>query len=125
MSLLPFLAIAFAAGALSLLTRRAGQASAAIGLVGLGLAAISAAVIRTEAPFPIGGLSLAGTDYARLFLLLGSLAGLLSGLVALAMSWSPSLPGAVLVGLGAAGLTLGVDDPGTAIAAATGGGLVG
>jgi hypothetical protein len=125
MSLLPFLAVAFAAGSLSLLTRRAARASAAIGLVGLGLAAVAAGSIRDEVPFRIAGGAIAGTEYARLFLGLGAWVGLLLCVVALATTWPRSLPGAMLVGLGATGLALGATDAATAVAAATGGAVVG
>ena len=125
MSLLPFLAIAFGAGTLSLLTRRARRASAAIGVCGLVVAAILAAGIREDQPFAIAGGTLAGTAYARLFLVLGSVGGVLVSLVALATAWPASLPGATLIGLGAAAIALGVTDPATAVAAATGGGIVG
>jgi NADH-quinone oxidoreductase subunit N len=124
-SLLPFLAIALGAGSLSLLTRRAQRTSAAIGIVGLGIATVLAASIRDDQPFAIAGGAIAGSDYIRLFLVLGCAGGLLVALVALATSWPRSLPGATLLGLGAAGFALGVTDPGTAVAAATGGGVVG
>jgi formate hydrogenlyase subunit 3/multisubunit Na+/H+ antiporter MnhD subunit len=125
MSLLPFLTIAFGAGVLSLLTRRVQRASAAVGIVGLILATILAASIRDEAPFAIAGGAIAGSAYVRLFLFMGCAGGLLVALVAMATSWPRSLPGATLLGLGAAGFALGVTDSGTAVAAATGGGVVG
>ena len=125
MSLLPFLIIAFGAGALSLLIGRIRRASAIVGLGGLILATILAASIRDDAPFSIAGGAIAGSAYVRLFLVMGCAGGLLVALVALATSWPRSLPGATLLGLGAAGFALGVTDPGTAVAAATGGGVVG
>jgi formate hydrogenlyase subunit 3/multisubunit Na+/H+ antiporter MnhD subunit len=125
MSLLPFLTIAFGAGALSLLIARVRRASAVVGLVGLILATILAASIRDDAPFAIAGGAIAGSAYVRLFLVLGCAGGVLVAIVALATSWPRSLPGATLLSLGAAGFALGVTDPGTAVAAATGGGVVG
>lgn len=125
MSLLPFLAVAFGAGSLSLLARRAERASAAIGLVGLVAAAVMAAAIGTDAPLAVAGGAIAGSQFARLFLLLGCVAGTLVVIVALATTWPRSLPGATLIGLGAAGFALGVTDPGTAVVAATGGAVVG
>jgi formate hydrogenlyase subunit 3/multisubunit Na+/H+ antiporter MnhD subunit len=120
-SLLPFLAIAFGAGSLALLTRRNMAASVAVGIVGLAMAGIAAGAIRTEAPLLIAGGALVGTDFARLFLALGCAAGLLLSTIGLATSWPRSLPGSFLIGLGAAGLALGVADAGTAAAAATAG----
>ncbi len=125
MTLLPFLVLAFGAGALSLLTRPTPRASIGIGLVGLVLAGMAAGAIRDEAPFLIAGGSLAGTDFARLYLTLGCIVGLLLSIVALATTWPRSLPGASLIGLGAAGLALGLADAGTAVAATTGGAVVG
>ena len=125
MSLLPFLAVALGAGCLSLLTRRAARASAVFGVVGLVAAAGLAALIRPEEPFRIAGGAIAGSDFARLFLVLGSAAGLLLAVVAMATTWPRSLPGATLIGLGGAGFALGVVDPGTAVAAATSGAVVG
>ena len=125
MSLLPFLTIAFGAGALSLLIGRIRRASAIVGLAGLLLATLLAASIRDDAPFNIAGGAIAGSAYVRLFLVMGCAGGLLVAIVALATSWPRSLPGATLLGLGAAGFALGVTDPGTAVAAATGGGVVG
>ena len=125
MSLLPFLAVALGTGCLSLLTRRAPRASAIVGFVGLAAAAGLAALVRAEEPFHIAGGAIAGSDFARLFLVLGSAGGLLLAVVALATTWPRSLPGATLVGLGAAGFALGVVDSGTAVAAATSGAVVG
>ena len=124
MSLLPFLAVALGAGCLSLLTRRAARASAVFGLAGLVAAGGLAALVRPEEPFRIAGGAIAGSEFARLFLVLGSVGGLLLAVVALATTWPRSLPGATLVGLGAAGFALGVVDPGTAVAAATSGAVV-
>jgi proton-conducting membrane transporter len=124
-SLLPFLTLAFGAGTLSLLIRRVRRASAAVGLVGLILATLLAASIGDEPPFAIAGGAIAGSAYVRLFLVMGCATGLLVALVALATNWPRSLPGATLLGLGAAGFALGVTDAGTAVAAATGGGIVG
>ena len=125
MSLLPFLAVAFSAGSLSLLSRRASRASAAVGLIGLVLAGVAAGLIHDEAPFRIAGGAIAGTEFARLFLGLGAWVGLLLCVVALATTWPHSLPGAMLVGLGATGLAIGATDAATAVAAATGGAVVG
>jgi hypothetical protein len=123
-SVLPFLVIAFGFAAASLLLRRWPPASAAVGLVGLVASLIAALTIRPD-ELAIAGGSIAGSEYARLFLLLGTWTGL--GLVAigLATTLPRNLAGALLAGLGAAGLALSLPDPTTAVIAAIAGGLAG
>ncbi|HYC07231.1 MAG TPA: proton-conducting transporter membrane subunit, partial [Candidatus Binatia bacterium] len=124
MSVLPFLVIAFGFAAASLLLRRWPPASAGVGLVGLVASLIAALTIRPD-ELAIAGGSIAGSEYARLFLLLGTWTGL--GLVAigLATTLPRNLAGALLAGLGAAGLALSLPDPTTAVIAAIAGGLAG
>jgi NADH:ubiquinone oxidoreductase subunit 2 (subunit N) len=124
-TLLPFLLITFIGGGLSLLARPYPRWSALLGFVGLVLAIATAATIGADESFVVAGGAISGTEFARLFLMIGSIAGLLLCLVALTPSLPPTLPGATLVGLGGAGLALGVVDTGTAIAAATAGAVVG
>jgi len=123
-SVLPFLVLAFGFSAASLLLRRWAEASAAVGLVGLVAAFVAALTIRPD-ELAIAGGSIAGSEYARLFLLLGTWTGL--GLVAigLATALPRNLAGALLAGLGAAGLALSLPDPTTAVIAAIAGGLAG
>jgi formate hydrogenlyase subunit 3/multisubunit Na+/H+ antiporter MnhD subunit len=125
MSLLPFLLVSFIVGGLSLLTRPYGHLPAVLGLGGLVLAIVTAAGIGPGEPFLVAGGALSGTSFARLFLMIGSISGLLLCLVAMTSTLPGNLPGATLVGLGGAGLALGVVDTGTAIAAATAGAVVG
>jgi formate hydrogenlyase subunit 3/multisubunit Na+/H+ antiporter MnhD subunit len=120
-SLLPFLAVAFGIGGLSLLTRGQGRTSATIGIAGLALATLAAAFIGPDQPLTVADGAIAGSAFARLFLLLGCVTGLLLCLAAGATTWSRGFPGATLIGLGGAGLALGLVDTGTAIAAATAG----
>jgi formate hydrogenlyase subunit 3/multisubunit Na+/H+ antiporter MnhD subunit len=124
-SLLPFLLVTFTVGGLSLLTRPFRQWSAFFGFVGLGLAIATATLIGPDRPFVVAGGAIAGTAFARVFLMIGSVAGVLLCLVALTSSLPRTLPGATLVGLGGAALALGVVDTGTAVAAATAGAVVG
>lgn len=124
-SLLPFLLVTFTVGGLSLLTRPYERWSAAFGFVGLVLAIVTATLIGPGDSFVVAGGAISGTEFARLFLMIGSVAGLLLCLVALTPSLPSTLPGATLVGLGGAGLALGVVDAGTAVAAATAGAVVG
>jgi formate hydrogenlyase subunit 3/multisubunit Na+/H+ antiporter MnhD subunit len=124
-SLLPFLLVTFTIGGLSLLTRPFGRVSAFFGLAGLGLAIATAALIGPDKPFVVAGGAVAGTAFARVFLMIGSVAGVLLCLVAMTSSLPRTFPGATLVGLGGAALALGVVDTGTAVAAATAGAAVG
>jgi NADH:ubiquinone oxidoreductase subunit 2 (subunit N) len=124
-SLLPFLAATFGGGALALMARRDERVSVAIATVGLLLAVVAAAGIRADDPVGIGGSTLAGTDYARLFLLLGSLTGLLITLLGVATTMPRDLAGSILLGLGAAGLALGAADPVVAVLAASAGSFLG
>lgn len=125
MSLLPFLALASTAGLASLALRSRPRASAAIGVVGLLVGLVAAAAIRVDAPValdPPGAATatlLAGTSFARLFLVLGCVTGLLLILVAAGTSWSPVLPGATLLALGGSALALGSSAAAPAVAAAT------
>jgi formate hydrogenlyase subunit 3/multisubunit Na+/H+ antiporter MnhD subunit len=125
MSVLPFLLVTLIIGGLSLLARPYGDWSAVFGFAGLVLAIGTAALIGPGEPFVVAGGALSGTDFARLFLLIGSVSGLLLCLVALTSELPRTFPGVTLVGLGGAGLALGVVDTGTAVAAATGGAVVG
>lgn len=125
MSLLPFLAATFAGGALALMTRRDERVSIAIAGVALLLSTAAAAAIRSTDPVGVGGSTLAGTDYARLFLLLGSVTGLLVTVLGLAAAMPRDLPGSILLGLGASALALGAADPIVAVLAASAGSFVG
>ncbi len=124
MSVLPFLAVAFGFSAASLLLRRWPPASVAVGLVGL-VASIGAAILIRPDELAIAGGSIAGSDYGRLFLLLGTWTSLGLVLIGLATSLPRNLAGTLLAGLGAAGLALSLPDPTTAVIAAIAGGLAG
>ncbi|HVL54676.1 MAG TPA: proton-conducting transporter membrane subunit, partial [Vitreimonas sp.] len=118
-TLLPFVAIAFAGGCLSLVLRTDSRASAAAGVGGLVAALAAASLIAPEVPVVVGGVPIAGSEFTRLFLLLGSATSLLLLLVASTGRWAPNLPGATLLALGGAGLALGVSEAPTALLAAT------
>jgi NADH:ubiquinone oxidoreductase subunit 2 (subunit N) len=124
-TILPFLAIAFGAGAASLLTRRNGGLSAAIGIIGLAGAVAAAAAMSVGGTLAVGGGELVTSAYLRLFTLLGALVGLVLALIGLATTSHRHAPGALLAGIGAAGLALAVSDARTAVVASTAGGLVG
>jgi formate hydrogenlyase subunit 3/multisubunit Na+/H+ antiporter MnhD subunit len=127
-SILPFLAVAFGGAAATLLARRWPVASAAIGAAALVAALVAAASIVPGQELTVGGGEIVGSAFGRLFLLLGSGTGLVlvvATRLALGSGWPANLPGALLAGLGAAGLALAVRDATTAVAATIAGGLAG
>jgi formate hydrogenlyase subunit 3/multisubunit Na+/H+ antiporter MnhD subunit len=124
-TILPFLAVTFGAAAASLLTRRYAGVSAAIGLAGLAAAALAAAAIHTTDILEIGGSQLVGSEYLRLFALLGSVAALVLATLGLATTSHRHAPGVLLAGMGAAALALALPDARIAVMAATAGGLTG
>jgi len=125
MTVLPFLLVATIAGTVALLIRGSQRWSTAVALVGLAGMAILAAAIGPSAGVRIAGATLAASDWLRLFALLGSLVGLLLVAVDAATEHEPDVPGIIVLGLGCAVLALALTDPGTAVAAATAGGLAG
>jgi formate hydrogenlyase subunit 3/multisubunit Na+/H+ antiporter MnhD subunit len=124
-TVLPFLAITFGAAAASLLTRHNARIAAAIGVLGLLAAALAAARILPDDTLTIGGSELAGSEYVRLFALLGSLVSMVLVLLGLASVSHRNAPGVLLGGMGAAVLALSLSDARIAVIAATAGGLVG
>jgi NADH-quinone oxidoreductase subunit N len=124
-SVLPFLAIAFGAGAASLLTRGNRTISAWVGIVGLLAAAVAAARISASDTLEIGGSVMAGSEYLRLFALVGSLVFLALALLGLVANSHRNAPGVLLAGIGAATLALSLTDARIAVLAATAGGLIG
>jgi NADH-quinone oxidoreductase subunit N len=123
-SVLPFLALAFGGAAATLLTRRSPVVSTWIGLLALGGAFLAAATISPDA-YQLGGGSIAGSEYGRLFLVLGTGCGLIVALIGVLTDLPRNLAGALLAGLGGAGLALALPDPTTAVAATIAGGLAG
>lgn len=125
MTILPFLVIAFGAGAASILTRHTPRLSTWIGVLGLVAAAIAATTIRADETLVVGGGELIGSAYLRLFVLLGSIVAFTLALLGLATTSHRNAPGVMLGGIGAAGLALALVDARTAVVAATAGGLLG
>ncbi len=125
MTILPFLVVTFGAGAASLLTRRNGPLSTAIGIGGLAAAVIAAGMITADNGLPMGGAELIGSAYLRLFVLFGSIVALLLAVLGLATTSHRYTPGVLLGGIGAAGLALAMPDARIAVIAATAGGLLG
>jgi hydrogenase-4 component B len=124
-TVLPVLAIAFGAAAASLLTRHNRRTSAWVGIIGLAAVAGAAARISTTDSLTIGGSALAGSDYLRLFALLGSLVSVSLAVLGLAAGSHRNAPGVLLAGIGTAVLALALTDARIAVLAATAGGLVG
>jgi len=124
-TVLPFLAITFGAAAASLLLRANARMAAAIGIAGLFAAAAAAARIRPEDTLAIGGSELAGSEYLRLFALIGSLVALALTVLGLASVSHRNAPGVLLAGMGSAVLALALTDARIGVLAATAGGLFG
>ena len=125
MTILPFLVVTFGAGAASLLTRRNGPLSTAIGIGGLVAAVIAAGTITADDGLQLGGGEVIGSAYLRLFVLFGSIVALLLAGLGLATTSHRHTPGVLLGGIGAAGLALALPDTRIAVIAATAGGLLG
>jgi len=125
MTVLPFLIVGAASGTLSLLVRSRRGWSTGIALLGLTWMAIVAAGIGSTATIDIGGARLAGSDWLRLFAILGSVVGLLLVVVDMAAVHEPDAPGVIVLGLASAVLALAAADPGVAVIATTAGGLAG
>jgi len=115
-SLLLFVVVAFAAAVACLATAGRPGIALPIGLGGLGLASAAAALIQPGVAVHLAGSDvLASTAYARLFILIASLGGLVTCLVSLATAgpagWVVRLPAAALAGLGGIALALSASDP--------------
>ena len=125
MTVVPFLLVAAATGTASLALRSNRAWSTGIALVGLASMAWLASTIGATASVVLGGATLAGSDWLRLFAILGSVVGVALVVVDLAVLHEPDVPGVIALGIGAAVLALAIDDPGGAVVAATAGGLAG
>ena len=125
MSLAVFVVVAFAFAGLGIALRGRSRLTAIAGLAGLIATTVAAAAIDPADVLIIDGSGLATTAYLRLFLLLGSLAGLGLAVAGLAGGTRRDAPAVTLGILGAAGLTLGLVDSRAAVLAATVGGLFG
>jgi formate hydrogenlyase subunit 3/multisubunit Na+/H+ antiporter MnhD subunit len=124
-TVLPFLLIAAVAGTASLVVRANRPWSTAVALIGLAAMAVTASQIGSTATVRIGATVLAGSDWLRLFAVLGSVVGLGLVIVDLATIHEPDVPGVIVLGLGAAVLALALQDSGASVAAATAGALAG
>ena len=108
MTILLYLGVAFGAGMLGLLTRRRPSISISIGLAGLAAAVVTSILVSPGERIQVGDTALVASDFQRLFLVFGSIAALAITVMALAHEWQRNLPSAMLIGLGALGLGLGL-----------------
>jgi len=115
-SVLPFLAVTFGSAFAALLLRRWTSAATVVGLIGLAAATLAALAIGSGT-LAVGGGTIGGSAYGRLFLFLGTASGFVVTLIALGTGRPRDLPAALLAGLGATGLAISLGDPTTAVAA--------
>lgn len=125
MTLLAFIAACFGLAGLAISLRDRPRWVTAVGLVGLGAAVALALQIDPRETVVLGDRGLATGGYLRLFLILGSLAGLGLALAGVAAGTRRDAPAVTLAVLAAAALTMGLVDPGAAVLVATAGGLFG
>jgi NADH-quinone oxidoreductase subunit N len=125
MSLLPFLLVSIGMTGAALILRGRPRWSAAVALTGLIGAAMLAVAIRPGERIEIGGATLATTEFLRLFLILGCLAGVGLALVGAAAGSRRDAPAVMLGTLAAAALALALADARIAVIASTAGGLLG
>jgi hypothetical protein len=122
-SLLAFAGISIAAAALCIVLHRFPLAAGGVAVAGLLATSVAAASIGSDG-VTVGGATIGGSPFVRLFLLLGSVAGLLLVLVSAASDGRWTLPTAVLTGLAAGGVGLGSDSLLLAVVTAGVGGIV-
>ncbi len=125
MTLLVFIAASFGFAGLAISLRDRPRWVTAVGLVGLLVAVVSALQVDPRETVVLGDRVLATGGYLRVFLILGSLAGLGLALAGVAAGTRRDAPAVTLAILGASALTIGLADPGAAVLVATAGGLFG
>jgi len=125
MTLALFLAVTIGAASIALIGRGRAGVATTVGLLGLVGAIVTAIAIDPTTVIEVGGSTLATSEYARLFLILGSVVGLALAVIGLAAGSRRDAPAVTLGTLGAAGLALSLPDPRIAILASTAGGLLG
>ena len=92
MTVLPFLLVAALSGTGSLLLRAHRGWSTGLAALGLGGLIVTASAMSATAGLTVGGVSLAGSEWLRLFALLGSIVGLLLVTIDVAASHEPDVP---------------------------------
>jgi NADH:ubiquinone oxidoreductase subunit 2 (subunit N) len=125
MSLLPFLLVTGAGATAAVFLRSSPRLATASGLVALVAACLAAVAIRPGDSLLLGGGVLATTEYLRLFLVLGSVVGLLLAVVGQATATQRDVPAMTLGILATSALALSIPDARAAMLAATAGGAFG
>ena len=115
MTLFAFLLSAAVGGGCVVAWRERPKTAAAIGLVATAVCLLAAIVMPVDASLTVGQTILQVDAYARLFLVAGSLALLVSQVVGLAHGWQRELPLATLGALGLIGVALTVGTPAAAM----------
>jgi len=119
MSLLPFVLMTSVGAVLALLFRRNERIATAIAVVCLLGAVVTALAIRPGQSVVVGGAGFATTEYLRLFLVLGAIAGLLLAIVGQAVGSRRDVPAVTLGVLATSALALSLPDARLAVLAAT------
>jgi formate hydrogenlyase subunit 3/multisubunit Na+/H+ antiporter MnhD subunit len=122
MTLLPFVLVTSVGAAIALLVRRNEWLAMASSIVCLVGAVLTALAIRPGQVLIVGGSGIATTEYLRLFLVLGAVAGLLLVVVGEAVGSRRDAPAVTLGVLATSALALSLPDPRLAVLAATAGG---
>lgn len=125
MSLLPFLLVTSIGASLALLARPAQRVAAAVGIASLVAAVGAAAAIETGDVVRVDGAGLATTAFLRLFLVLGSISGLVLAVIGAATGTRRDASAVTLAVLATSAVALAAPDVRLAVVAATAGGVVG
>ena len=125
MSLLPFLLVTFGGTVVALGVRSIDRLETIVGTVVLVGAVLTALAITPDQVLVVGGSTIATTAYLRLFLVLGSVVGLLLALVGAAGGNRRDVPAVTAAILGTSALALALPDARLAVLAATAGGIFG
>ncbi|MGH2474189.1 MAG: proton-conducting transporter membrane subunit, partial [Candidatus Limnocylindrales bacterium] len=125
MSLLPFLLVTGIGAIVAIFVRGSDRFATAVGLVALAAAFVTALTIRPGEAIVVGDGGLATTEYLRLFLVLGSIVGLLLAIVGGAIGGLRDVPAMTLGILATSALALALPDARAAVLAATTGGAFG
>jgi hypothetical protein len=125
MSLLPFLIVTLGGAVLALFVRSRERLANAVGAIVLLGAFVTALAITPDQVATVGGAIVGTTEYLRLFLVLGSAAGLLLALVGAAGGTRRDVPAVTAGILGTSALALALPDARMAVLAATAGGAFG
>ncbi len=121
MTVIAALGIATVAGMVTLLFEKQSRLGTVVALVGLLGTTAVALSIRPDEALPLGGSSIVGSLYLRLYLVLGGAAATLLVLLGSLVGGPATLGGVALLALAGGGLALATTDPTVAILASTAG----